>query len=176
MVLTKEQQQIVVDNEKLIYHYMHRKGLDFDAIEDYYGLLAWTLCKCAVQYDPECDVKFSVYVYRSFDNNIKHLHRKPYPDTAPVSIYDLVLTDADTTILEWEKDPHNLELYVELKNAIIDAYEKLSPVKQKIIDYYIEGNTFEVIGRMVGRSRQYCGKIFVNFVNEVRENTDINIK
>lgn len=38
--MTKEQEQLVVDNHKLIYSYMWKHNMYEDAVEDYYGLCA----------------------------------------------------------------------------------------------------------------------------------------
>ena len=44
-MLTKEQKELVENNHKLIYYYIHKNGL---SVDEYYDILAIGLCKAAL--------------------------------------------------------------------------------------------------------------------------------
>lgn len=56
---------MIEENHNLIYSYLHKKGYNVD---DYYGLLAETMCKAIKKYNK--DMPISVYLYKCFDNAI----------------------------------------------------------------------------------------------------------
>ena len=57
-MLTKEQKELVENNHKLIYYYIHKNGLSMD---EYYDILAIGLCKAALRFDESKGIKFVTY-------------------------------------------------------------------------------------------------------------------
>lgn len=66
--MTKEQEQLVTDNYKLIYFFLNKWG---KTIEEYYDICAIGLCKAAITYDSSKDVKFATYAGICIENEIK---------------------------------------------------------------------------------------------------------
>ena len=56
-MLTKEQKELVENNHKLIYYYIHKNGLSLD---EYYDILAIGLCKAALNFDESKGIKFKI--------------------------------------------------------------------------------------------------------------------
>ena len=57
-MLTKEQKELVENNHKLIYYYIHKNGL---SVDEYYDILAIGLCKAALRFDESKGIKFVTY-------------------------------------------------------------------------------------------------------------------
>ena len=57
-MLTKEQKELVENNHKLIYYYIHKNGL---SVDEYYDILAIGLCKAALNFDESKGIKFVTY-------------------------------------------------------------------------------------------------------------------
>ena len=57
-MLTKEQKELVENNHKLIYYYIHKNGL---SVDEYYDILAIGLCKAALHFDESKGIKFVTY-------------------------------------------------------------------------------------------------------------------
>ena len=72
--LTKQQQDLVTENHKLIYFYAYRYNI---SIEECYDLLAIGLCKAALTYE-ENKGKFSTYAMICMRNELRQYWRDTY--------------------------------------------------------------------------------------------------
>lgn len=99
-MLDKSQQILVEQNHNLIYGFAQKRNLDID---EYYGLLAISLCKAAEVYQ-ESKGKFSTFAYMVMENDLnKHWrtmqNQKSIPQEMIVS-YDAENESSDTPYLE----------------------------------------------------------------------------
>lgn len=105
VTLTKEQRELVEDNHNLIYGFAHENKLN---IEEYYDILAISLCKAAAYYNKNKGA-FSTLVYKIMKNDIKLYmqqceRQKRIPNDLLCSYYDTTHYAADhgmeSTILD----------------------------------------------------------------------------
>ena len=73
--LNKTQQKLVEDNHNLIYSFMNKNKLSFDAVEDWYGTCAVGLCKAALIFNPNKNIAFSTLAYVCMANEMKLVFR-----------------------------------------------------------------------------------------------------
>ena len=59
LILTKQQQQLVEDNHKLIYFYLYRNSL---SVDEFYDVAAIGLCKAAITYNGQT-IDYSKTIY-----------------------------------------------------------------------------------------------------------------
>ena len=69
MRMNEEQQKLVLDNQKLVYHVIKQLHL-YDKLEDYLDVGIIGLCKAAQTFKPENNSKFSTYACICIRNNI----------------------------------------------------------------------------------------------------------
>ena len=175
-MLTKEQQHLVSENEKLIFSYMNRFGLDTDDVEDWYGVLALTLCKAACGFDESKGYKFSTYVWTCFSHevwNLKNRERsikcvksldEEIPDTEGITFAEVIPSYEDMedeviqSICNFDND------------KLLYRYNKLKPLHKEIIyQYFINYAKQTDIAEKVGVSRQRISKICCDFINNVNK-------
>lgn len=70
-MLNKQQQLLVEQNHQLIFGFIQKKKLDID---EYYDLLAISLCKAAKSYQSDKGM-FSTWVYAIMENDLKQYWR-----------------------------------------------------------------------------------------------------
>ena len=70
--LTSDQQKIVEDNHNLIYHFLHQRNLDID---EYYGIVAESLCKAVKSWD-KSKANISSYFFQIARNDLYKHWRK----------------------------------------------------------------------------------------------------
>lgn len=93
-MLTSEQKKIVEDNHNLIYFYINKNNLDEN---EYYDLLALSLCKAAKKFDPSKS-KFSTFALHCFkmDHLIEIRNKKAVKrDALVISLSDKIYTSDD---------------------------------------------------------------------------------
>ena len=78
--LNQIQQKLVEDNHNLIYSFMNKNKLSTDAVEDWYGTCAIAMCKAAMTYDPNRNVKFNTVAYVYMNNAMKTALEKQFKE------------------------------------------------------------------------------------------------
>lgn len=163
--LTKEQQNLVEDNVKLVYHYMNKRCLDSEEYED---LLYIALCKAAQTYDPSHNVKFSTYVYAIFSNEIRMAWRK---DGGKRRTHNVFVISGDAPIFrkdgdECEKtvfdilDSNSTTIDDVITRADFDLFMKsLSERDRNIITLRLNGYAQTQIAKTLGYSQSYVARI-----------------
>lgn len=73
MKLTEEQKKLVEDNHNLIYFVLRRFNWN---IMRYYDIAAYALCRAAMSYNPNNEIKFSTYAVKSIVYNIWRERKK----------------------------------------------------------------------------------------------------
>jgi RNA polymerase sigma factor (sigma-70 family) len=118
-MLTKEQQQLVADNEWMISYMYHKlfgyyRSTDY---EDYYGYAAIGLCKAAKRYG-ENDRSFFSFAYHQIRSEMGHAYENINKDLQPLISLDNPLSD--------ESGADKLE-------SIIQAPDEWEPLEYKIL-------------------------------------------
>ncbi len=166
--LSKDQQNLVSNNHKLIYSFANKMGLD---IEEYYGLLAIGLCKAAKTYNPNRGYAFSTYAYITMRNECymywRHLKRDNQIPEELIFSYNTPLSD--------EEDGKD---YVERINDIFGTYqlntigvevkeflESLTKKEKQIIFEKMHGYTQKEIAMHIGKSQTMVCRM----VNRIKE-------
>ena len=70
--MTEEQKKLVEDNHNLIYFVLHKHNLPID---EYYDILAISLCKSGIHYD-ENKSKFSTFAVYNMEQDLKMEFRR----------------------------------------------------------------------------------------------------
>lgn len=165
--LTKEQQELVTDNHKLIYYTMYKYNLLAQLDEDEcYGALAEGLCKAAATYDKR--IKFSAYAVRCMLNEAFMLARahKCATRTAyqTVSLYDPVDERGSDLLEELIADDFDFVQVYETSSVVREvvvnfAHDCFATDDERVIrDWqmlamYLEGATVTEVAKAFGLSR-----------------------
>ena len=175
-MLTPEEQKLVAENEKLIYSYMNRFNLSENEVEDWYGLLAFALCKAARGFDESKGYKFSTYAWTCLTHEVWNLHDRKHslenvvsfdeyvPGTDNLIYRDILPSDYD---LEYEVLQNMDEINSE---KLLYRYNKLKPLHKEIIyQHFILDNKQIDIAEKYNVSRQRISKICRDFVEKVKK-------
>lgn len=156
--MTKEQEQLVTDNYKLIYFFLNKWG---KTIEDYYDICAIGLCKAAITYDSSKDVKFATYAGVCIENEIKIELRNMKKYSAPM--YSLDMTFNNTS------DGAGEIAFVENLTTGLSAYDEILPYQldkvlnareYKLVALILQDYTQVEIGNIIGISQAQVSKMF----------------
>lgn len=174
--LTPEQSQMVEKNHKLIYGFLKKRGL---LEEDWYGIAAYGLCKAAMIFDPDREVKFSVLAYTCMDNEVRMEMRKNRKlVSVAVSLDDecsALNGDDCGTVADKIADTEDFRRSVEIRMAIDQAMQTQSNRNREISElYFLENCRQESIALGYGISRSYVSRIVTKFAKKVKENMAIS--
>lgn len=154
--MTKEQENLVIENHNLIYYFIHKYNL---SIEDYYDVCAIGLCKAAISYDKSKEVKFATYACVIIENDIRQILRnKKY--SAPM--YSLDMTFNNTS------DGTGGIAFVENLTTGLSAYDEILPYQldkvlntqeYKLVALILEGYTQVEIANIIGISQPMVSRM-----------------
>lgn len=166
--LSKEQQDLVSNNHKLIFSYANKMNLDID---EYYDLLAIGLCKAAKAYDPSRGYAFSTYAYISMRNECymywRHISSKQQIPEDLVFSYNNPFSDESERSDRIERLNDIFGTYqldsteVELKEFI----DSLKANERQIIFEKMYGYTQREIAMHIGKSQIAVSRMF----NRIKE-------
>lgn len=156
MDMTKQQQQLVEDNMKLVYSVMHKKFPHFIHDEDLVQAGMLGLCHAGKTY---CEDKgaFSTYAFKSIYNTIcNELRRRNKSKGVDIISLDYELDGKDGEPMKIE-DIIPGEQDVEFVD-ISELYNKVSPLDKRILELREQGFTKADVARKLGYSREYIGQ------------------
>ena len=154
--MTKEQENLVIENHNLIYYFIHKYNL---SIEDYYDVCAIGLCKAAITYDSSKDVKFVTYAGVCIENAIKMELRKQ----KNILVYSLDMTFSSTS-----NGTRDIS-YVENITTGLSAYDEILPYQldkvlnaqeYKLVALVLQDYTQVEIGNIIGISQAQVSRMF----------------
>ena len=154
--MTKEQENLVIENHNLIYYFIHKYNL---SIEDYYDVCAIGLCKAASTYDDKKGIKFSTYAGVCIENEIKQELRKQ----KNILVYSLDMTFSNTS------DGTGEISYVENITTGLSAYDDILPYQldkvlnareYKLVALSLQDYTQVEIGNIIGISQAQVSRMF----------------
>lgn len=158
--LNDQQRKLVEDNHNLIYSFLKSKNLSLDAVEDWYGTAAIGLCKAALYYDENRNVKFSTLAYIIMENEVRQVMRNSRKNVQDCLYLD---TELDTT------DCKDDFFWIFLQDALNNATKKLGERDKQIIEYITgSGAKQREVAVRFGLSRTYISKIYNDFLKSIK--------
>lgn len=167
--LNKTQQKLVEDNHNLIYSFMHKNKLSFDAVEDWYGTCAVGLCKAALTYNPDRNVKFSVLAYVCMSNEIKMVFRNQEKEIKNLLSLQYNLDEEENISLQDCICSRNDEIgEIEFYTVFNKYYDKLIEKHKNIInDKIYTDMTQKELCSKYNLSQSYISKIYNKFLDNI---------
>lgn len=167
--LNKTQQKLVEDNHNLIYSFMNKNHLSFDTVEDWYGTCAVGLCKAALTYNPDRNVKFSVLAYVCMSNEIKMVFRQQEKEIKNPLSLQYNLDDEENISLQDCICSKSDEIgEIEFYTVFNKYYDKLIEKHKNIInDKIYTDMTQKDIGNKYNLSRAHISRIYNDFLNNI---------
>lgn len=173
--LTEEQRKFVEDNHNLIYAFAKKNELD---LEEYYDILAISLCKAALSFDPDRGFSFSTYAYKSMKNACYMHWRHEYIAKSAIPSTLMISYNAPITDEQYSKD------IIDQLNAIFGAYE-LDPIKIEFKEFLsglqekekiilcssLYGYTQDVLASKFGVSQSEISRIRKRLLQRWRDET-----
>jgi len=165
--MNREQQKIAEDNHSLIFSFMKKNKLSFDAIEDWYGCCAIGLCKAAMFYDQNMNLKFSTLAYVCMHNEVKDIFRQQTKEEQCFSLdYDIA---DNIELIDCIPDQSSRDFSkVEFFEILNKRFNELSDRNKRIIDDYIHTQyTAKELSGIYGISPSSISTIYNKFFNQI---------
>lgn len=181
MKMNEEQQKLVLDNQKLVYHVIKQLHL-YHKLEDYLDVGIIGLCKAAKTFKPENNSKFSTYACICIRNNIlmEIRNEKRQCDAYAISFSSIISSskDKDLTLedtlsdYELENDILNREELI----SLITSIEKLNEKDKMIIDlYFYQNKTQKQIAQILNMSQANASRRIQRALNNLRKGGLLNV-
>ena len=167
--LNKTQQKLVEDNHNLIYSFMHKNKLSFDAVEDWYGTCAVGLCKAALTYNPDRNVKFNTLAYVCMSNEMKMVFRQQEKEIKNPLSLQYNLDEEENISLQDCICSRNDEIgEIEFYTVFNKHYDKLNELHKNIIsDKIYTDLTQNELRDKYNLSQGYISKIYNKFLDNI---------
>lgn len=155
--MTKEQEQLVIDNHNLIYYYLKRHNLD---ISSYYDVCAIGLCKAAMSYDKDKS-SFATYALHIMHNEyLMDIRKNTLVKNKDVCIYSLdepLTNSKGEQFYRYEIVSNELSAY---DNILPYNLEEILDKRQlQIVQLCLLGYTQYDIGIKLKLSQSYVSRI-----------------
>lgn len=162
-MLTREQQELVKENHNFIYHFIHKHHLP---LEEYYDVLAISLCNAARIYDPNLGYAFTTVAGRIMKHDVLRVWRhnnssSRIPRSRVVSL-DAQVYHKETGKRNYFEDYLARFMSTDLDRSAIEVDEFLSTLddRQKyILQRMMDGYTGRDIATELGVSSQRVGQL-----------------
>lgn len=163
--LNKTQQKLVEDNHNLIWSFMNKNKLSENAVEDWYGTCAIAMCKAAMTYDPNRNVKFNTVAYVYMNNAMKTALEKQSKEEKCMSL-DYYYDDSECYLKDCIPNNHDDFGELEFYQIFNRHFGRLSDRKKEIINacINIDGN-FNDIANVLGVTKQRVSAVYNDFFN-----------
>ena len=181
MKLTDEQQKLVLDNQKLVYHVIKRLNL-YNKLEDYFDIGLIGLCKAAQTFKPENGSRFSTYAYVCIRNDIlmEIRNENRQCDAYAISFSSIISSSKDNDLsledilsdYELENDILNREELI----SLITSIEKLNEEDKTIINlYFYQNKTQKQIAQILNMSQAQASRRIQRALNNLRKGGLLNV-
>lgn len=145
---------------------MNKNKLSLNAVEDWYGTCAIAMCKAAMVYDPDRNVKFGTVAYVYMNNEMKNTLAKRSNEEMCLSL-DYYMTEdlqLEDCIANNSDEIGELEFY-----AIFDKnYSQLTNRQKQIIDTCINHDgSFEDIAKLFCITKQRVSQVYRSFLDNL---------
>lgn len=166
--LTEEQKQLAEKHHSLIYWLMTKQHLPYD---DYYGVVAYGLCKAAKTFDPTRGILFTTYAIRLMLNEINMERRREHNYKrveATVSLSDAI-EDTDRLTIQDMIPDNTVDLFSEtVASCMLDLIEQLEGRDRQIVLLAIQGYTQSQIAQQVHIAQSYVSRILRRVYNDIQ--------
>lgn len=162
-MLTREQQKLVEENHNFIYYVIHKYSLP---LEEYYDLLAISLCKAAKIYDPNLGCAFTSLAGQIMKNDILVVWRH---DASSLRVPRSRIVSLDAQVYHKETGKRNyFEDYLarfmstDLDRSEIEIEEFLDTLDDRqrhILQRFMDGYTGREIAQELGITFQRVGQL-----------------
>ena len=165
MKMNEEQQKLVLDNQKLVYHVIKQLHL-YHKLEDYLDVGIIGLCKAAKTFKPENNSKFSTYACICIRNNILMEIRSENRQCDAYAI-------SFSSIISSSKDR---DLTLEELISLITSIERLDK-KDKTINnlYFYQNKTQKQIAQILNMSQANASRRIQRALNNLRKGGLLNV-
>lgn len=181
MKLTDEQQKLVLDNQKLVYHVIKRLNL-YNKLEDYFDIGLIGLCKAAQTFKPENGSRFSTYACVCIRNDIlmEIRNENRQCDAYAISFSSIISSSKDNDLsledilsdYELENDILNREELI----SLITSIEKLNEEDKTIINlYFYQNKTQKQIAQILNMSQAQASRRIQRALNNLRKGGLLNV-
>lgn len=181
MKMNEEQQKLVLDNQKLVYHVIKQLHL-YHKLEDYLDVGIIGLCKAAQTFKPENGSKFSTYACICIRNNIlmEIRNENRQCDAYAISFSSIISSNKDKDLTledtlsdyELENDILNKEEFI----SLITSIERLDKKDKTIIDlYFYQNKTQKQIAQILNMSQANASRRIQRALNNLRKGGLLNV-
>ena len=181
MKMNEEQQKLVLNNQKLVYHIIKQLHL-YHKLEDYLDVGIIGLCKAAQTFKPENGSKFSTYACICIRNDIlmEIRNENRQCDAYAISFSSIISSskDKDLTLedtlsdYELENDILNKEELI----SLITSIERLDKKDKTIIDlYFYQNKTQKQIAQILNMSQANASRRIQRALNNLRKGGLLNV-
>jgi RNA polymerase sporulation-specific sigma factor len=148
---------------------MNKNHLSFDTIEDWYGTCAIGLCKAALTYNPDRNVKFSVLAYVCMSNEMKIVFRQQEKEIKnPLSLQYNLDDEENISLQDCICSTSDEIGEIEFYTVFNKYYDKLNEIHKSIINDKIYTNmTQKELCSKYNLSQGYISKIYNKFFNNI---------
>ena len=181
MKMNEEQQKLVLDNQKLVYHVIKQMYL-YHKLEDYFDVGIIGLCKAAKTFKPENNSKFSTYACICIRNNIlmEIRNEKRQCDAYAISFSSIISSNKDKDLtLEDTLSDYELENDILNKEELISlimSIEKLNEEDKTIIDlYFYQNKTQKQISQILNMSQPNASRRIQRALNNLKKGGLLNV-
>ena len=163
----------MVDNHNFIYHMMRHYNLSENDVEDWYGTLSIAMCKAAMSYNKDKNIKFTTFAGICMQNEICMAYRKENKCVKGlISLNQEISNETDNlNFSDLISDSSSSEyIYtIELLEIIKNVLQNFNDISKGVIDLCCRGERQSVVAKEFGLSRSHISRIFTKFKKELQK-------
>lgn len=170
---SKEQEDLVINNQKLVYHLVNKLNIPYDDYEDIISIGTIGLIKAAATFNKSANIKFSTYASRCIQNEMLMHFRKEKSHQNDISLSYIVINDTgddEVELGELIEDPNSdfverlakKEIFEKVISIILNF---LNPKERFIILHELSGTRKCDIAAALNVSTSYI----TQFVRKIKQ-------
>lgn len=174
MKMNEREEQLVIDNQKLVYHVIKKMHL-YSQLEEYLDIGMIGLCKAAKTFNPNNGSKFSTYACICIRNSILMEIRaqKRQCDYYAISFSTIINTKSNNLTLEDTLSDYELENDILNREEIISlmtSINKLNEEDKQIIDlYFYKNKTQQEIMKVLNMSQANVSRKIQKIIRKLKK-------
>lgn len=179
MLLSKKQERLILENDGLVRHFVHKLGYNLGCAdyEDFLEEGRIGLIKAAKSFDESKGTKFATYASMCIQNELRMYHRKNKKHKELISLDEPV--DENITIMDMIEDPKSdfLEVICEREKFAQVLYHILNypqSLHKCCILYMLAGKKEHEIGDILKVSQSYVSRVLKRCKAKIRKAIEHN--
>lgn len=174
-ISTKEQERLVLENQKFVYHVVNKLEVKYNEYEDVISIGTMGLIKAAITFDKSKKVKFPTYACKCIRNEVLMYLRENKSHArisidSPISINNEgneltfldLLSGNNGEFIETISEKESLERVMSIILNLF-AYRKII-----IMLYFFAGNTQSIIGKKFNLTQSEISRIIKRIRNKIK--------